>query len=216
MRLVYGVVVGVALGALLGRAIGRAASELREREFLSPLFDRWVGFASALLVFGAAEAVGAIGFVAAFVAGIAFRRHELDAQYRREVHDGASVLSHFAELSVILIFGSMLALGNFDLAGAWGLALAPVAVFVLRPLTAYLTLLGTSRLSSRERLWVSWFGVKGVASLNYAAIVAGAAVFSAAESAAVVWAVLSTVALSILVHGLTSSPLTRRLLGAER
>ncbi|HET7043521.1 MAG TPA: cation:proton antiporter [Gaiellaceae bacterium] len=215
-HLVYSVVVGAVVGAATGRLLAFAASWLREREFLSADFDRWVGLAAAFAVYGLAEAIGSLGFVAAFAGGVAFRRHELDGQYLRDVHDGASVLKHFAELTVILLLGSMLALGGFGAAGAWGIALAPVAVFVIRPATAFLTLLGTSRLTMRERLWVAWFGVKGVASLNYAALVAAAAAFTSHDAGAVVWAVLTTVTLSVLVHGLTSTPLTRRLLGAER
>ena len=214
--LVYGLAAGIVAGALLGRLLALAATWGRDRGLLSEDFDRWVGLAAAFLVYGTAEAIGAIGFVAAFAGGVSFRRHELEDDYLREVHDGASVLKHFAELTVILLLGSMLALGRFDLAGAWGIALAPVAVFVVRPLTAFLTLAGTSRLDLRERLWVAWFGVKGVASLNYAALAVAAGAFAADDTAALVWTVLTTVALSILVHGATSTALTRRLLGGAR
>jgi NhaP-type Na+/H+ or K+/H+ antiporter len=212
-RLVYGIVAGVAVGAVLGRLLALAAGTLRERGFLSRDFDRWIGLASAFVVYGAAEAAGTLGFVAAFAGGIAFRRHEIDAGYRREVHDGASVLKHFGELTVILVLGSTLALGGFGHAGTWGLVLAPVSIVVLRPLTAYLSLAGASGLTSSEKLWVAWFGVRGVASLNYAALTAAAAAtFGAAQTATVVWTILATVATSIVVHGITSAPVTRRLL----
>jgi NhaP-type Na+/H+ or K+/H+ antiporter len=214
-HLVYGIVVGAVVGVLLGRAIVLVASRLRERGFLSDEFDRWVGLAAAFMVYGTAEALGAIGFVAAFVGGVAFRRHEVEGQYRRDVHDGASVMKHFAELTVILLLGSMLLTGGLGYPGGWGYALAVASIFLLRPLTAFVTLLGTSRLTLRERLWVAWFGVKGVASLNYAALIAAAA-FAAPDTRAAVWTILVAVALSIVVHGVTSTPFTRALLGAER
>jgi NhaP-type Na+/H+ or K+/H+ antiporter len=212
--LAYGVGVALVLGALLGRAIAVGASHLREREWLSGDFDRWVGLASAFLVFGAAEAVGALGFVAVFVAGIAFRRHELSHEYRRDVHDGADVLKHFGELAVILVLGSMLAVDGFSGAGGWGLALAPAAVFVIRPLVALATLV-RSRLALRERIWVAWFGVKGIATLNYVSIAAGSSDL-AGERRQLVWIVLPTIALSILVHGITASPLSAWLLRPDR
>lgn len=214
-RLVYGLVVAVLVGAVLGRLLACAASRLRENELLSADFDRWIGFASAFVVYGAAAALGAFGFVAAFVGGVAFRRSELAGEYRRDVHDGTDVLKHFAELAVILILGSMLAFDGFTKAGAAGLGLAAASVFVIRPLTALLTLVRSPRLAWRERLWVAWFGVKGVASLNYVAVAVAARAFGA-DIQAVVWCVLSAVALSILVHGATSTPLTRLLLEAER
>ncbi len=76
-RLVYGVVVGLVVGAVLGRLLGNASSRLREHEILSADFDRWIGFASAFVVYGAASALGAFGFVAACVA---FRRSELEVR----------------------------------------------------------------------------------------------------------------------------------------
>lgn len=63
--LVWGVAVGGGAGAVLGRLVAVGASALREREFLAADFDRWVGLAAGFIVFGAAEARGALGFVAA-------------------------------------------------------------------------------------------------------------------------------------------------------
>jgi NhaP-type Na+/H+ or K+/H+ antiporter len=209
---VYAVAGGIVLGAALGRGIAIVASKLREREFLADDYDRWVGLAAGLGVYGAAEAVGTLGFLAAFAAGIAFRRHELEGAYRREVHDGASVMTHFAELGAILVLGSMLVVGNFGKAGWWGIGLAVVSVFVIRPVIALATLSFTKRLSTKERLWVAWFGVKGVATLNYGAAIVAATVFTAADRGAAVWTVLTAVGLSILVHGMTSDVLTPRLL----
>lgn len=210
--LVYAVVGGIVVGAVLGRAIAIGANALRAREFLSNEYDRWIGLAAALAVYGAAESLGTLGFLAAFAGGVAFRRHELESAYRRQVHDGASVITHFAELAVIIVLGSTLVVGNFGDAGGWGMALAVLSVFVLRPLIAFATLSFTQRLSPRERMWVSWFGVKGVASLNYAAAAAGAAVLGV-DRPAIVWTVLIAVTLSILVHGSTATALTKRLLG---
>jgi NhaP-type Na+/H+ or K+/H+ antiporter len=173
-RLVYGVVAGIVVGVVLGRLIVVAATRLRGREFLSDEFDRWVGLAAAFVVYGVAEALGGLGFVAAFAGGVAFRQYEVEGRYRRDVHDGASVMKHFGELTVILLLGSMLLAGGIGTPGVWGYALAAASVFLVRPLTAFVTLLGTSRLSLRERVWIAWFGVKGVASLNYAALIAAA------------------------------------------
>jgi NhaP-type Na+/H+ or K+/H+ antiporter len=214
-HLVYGIVAGLGVGAALGRLIVLVASRLRERGFLSDDFDRWVGLAAAFVVYGAAEALGAIGFVAAFAGGVAFRRHEVEGKYRRDVHDGASVMKHFGELTAILLLGSMLLTGGLGYPGPWGYGLAVASVFVVRPLTAFVTLVGTDRLSFRERAWIAWFGVKGVASLNYAALVAAAA-FTTHDTRVAVWTVLVTVALSVVVHGVTAAPVTRALLVRER
>ncbi|HET8606716.1 MAG TPA: cation:proton antiporter [Gaiellaceae bacterium] len=212
-RLVYGIVVALVVGAALGRLIAWIAVRLRETELFSSDYDRWIGLASAFAIYGAAEALGSFGFVAAFAGGVAFRRHELADDYHRDVHDGADVLKHFSELAVILILGSMLAFYGFSEAGAWGLGLAAASVFAIRPVTAFLVL-ARSRLSVRERIWVAWFGVKGVASLNYVAVAVAAHAFGA-DVPGLVWTVLTAVALSVVVHGVSSTPLTRLLLRDE-
>ena len=54
--------------------------------------------------------------------------------------------------------------------------------------------------------------MRGVAALFYAAVVVGAGVLSAGEERVVVWTTLVCVVVSIVVHGLSAAPLTRRWL----
>jgi len=80
----------------------------------------------------------------------------------------------------------------------------------VRPLTCAVALRGTG-LDARERLWVGWFGVRGVGSLYYAAAAVGSGVLAAGEAQTIMWTVVAVVAVSIVVHGVTGTPLTRRL-----
>jgi NhaP-type Na+/H+ or K+/H+ antiporter len=73
-------------------------------------------------------------------------------------------------------------------------------------------LLARSGLRARECAFVGWFGLRGVVGLYYAVVVVGAGVLSPAEERTVVWTVVVCVAISILVHGATATPLSRRLL----
>jgi NhaP-type Na+/H+ or K+/H+ antiporter len=71
-----------------------------------------------------------------------------------------------------------------------------------------------SRLPLRERLFLGWFGVRGVGSLYYAALAVGAGVLGDAGPL-VYWTVAAAVLLSIAAHGVTGSLLTNRLLTAR-
>ena len=146
---------------------------LRDRELLIPALDGWVGVAATLAIYGVAEALGTYGFLAVFAGGLAFRRYERDHELNARVHDGAEIVEKFGELAVILLLGSMLTLdglGEPGLAG-WGLAL--LVVFVLRPLTVNLALLGSRLQRPGERAFLAWFGVRGVGTLFYVAAAAG-------------------------------------------
>jgi NhaP-type Na+/H+ or K+/H+ antiporter len=64
----------------------------------------------------------------------------------------------------------------------------------------------------RERLFVGWFGVRGIGSLFYAAAVIGLGAFGEEETRTIFWTVAIVVIVSIAVHGISASPLTRRWL----
>jgi NhaP-type Na+/H+ or K+/H+ antiporter len=208
----YGVGVGLAVGAGVGWGLAAIIVPLRNRRLLAPELDRFVGLGAVLAIFGLTELLGAYGFLAAFAGGLAFRRFERDHELNRSVHEGAETLEKLTELGVILLFASMLTTAGLALPGwsGWGIAIG--ALLLVRPLTVLLAFTG-SRLSLRERLFLGWFGVRGVGSLYYAALAIGAGVLGEAGPL-VYWTVAAAVLLSILAHGITGTMLTDRLLGA--
>jgi sodium/hydrogen antiporter len=115
---------------------------------------------------------------------------------------------------VILLLGSMLTLGGLGEPGwaGWGLAL--LVVFVLRPLTVNLALLGSRMRRPGERAFVAWFGVRGVGTLFYVAVaVAAGSPLAGDERETVAWTAIACVVLSVIVHGVTAGPLNRFLAG---
>jgi NhaP-type Na+/H+ or K+/H+ antiporter len=208
---VYAIVMGTAVGAALGMAAAWSMVRLRDRELLTHHFDGWVGIAVTLLIYGATEAVDGYGFLAAFVGGLAFRRYERDHELNARVHDGAEVAEKFGELAVILLLGSMLTFDGLGAPGVAGWGLALLVVFVLRPLTVNLALLGSRMQRPGERAFVAWFGVRGVGTLFYVATIAAAGALGDDERELVVWTAIACVVLSIVVHGVTAGPLKRWL-----
>lgn len=201
---------GVAIGAAGGWAIARVATHLRERDLLAVELDGWAAVAAVLAIYGVAQVAGTYGFLAAFAGGLAFRRHERDHEYARGVHAGAATLERVLELAAILFLGSLLTVEGLGAPGVAGWLLVPVLLVLVRPLACILALRPTA-LTAHERLWVGWFGVRGVGSLYYAAAVVASETLAAGEAELVIWTVMAVVAVSIVVHGITGTPLTRRL-----
>ena len=207
----YAMPVGVVVGALGGYGLAALVVPLRQHELLDPRFDGFVSLAAPLLLYGATEALGGYGLVAGFVGGLAFRRYEFGHDYNRRVHDGAEVVEKFLELAVILLLGSMVTLSVLDEPGLGGWLLTPALLLLIRPATVFACFSGAGYLSLRGRGFLAWFGVRGVATLYFATLAVEAGGLSAGEERTVMWAALFCVMASILLHGVTGSPLGRRL-----
>lgn len=113
-------------------------------------------------------------------------------------------LERLLEVLLVVLVGASLAV-HWDLRA---LPLAAALFLVIRPL-ATLTLLVRTPTTGVQRCLLGWFGIRGIGSLYYAthAIRLGLPAGSAADLADLT---LSIVALSIVIHGLTTTPLLDR------
>jgi NhaP-type Na+/H+ or K+/H+ antiporter len=207
----YAVAVGVAIGAAAGYGLATLFVRLRDRRLLSRDLDGWMAIAAVLLIYGATEVVGAYGFLAVFAGGVAFRRHERDHESHRSVHAGAEAVEKLTELAIILLVGSIVTLEGLQEPGWAGWLLVPVVLLVIRPLAVLVAFIG-SRFSLRERLFLGWFGVRGVGSLYYAAVAVAVGTLGAENEITLFWTVVVCALVSIVAHGASASPLARRLL----
>lgn len=206
----YAIAVGVGVGVVAGRLISRLSMMLRRRELIAERFDGWLAITAVLAVYGLTEIVGGYGFLAAFAGGLAFRRHEAEHESHTRVHAGAETVEHFTELALVLLLGSTVTLAGLGEPGLTGWLLAPLLLFAIRPLATLLTLAPT-RVIRRDRLFIGWFGIRGIGSFYYVAVALHAGVLSSSEAAVVYWTVVLCVGVSIVLHGLTSTPATRAL-----
>jgi NhaP-type Na+/H+ or K+/H+ antiporter len=208
--LLYAVVVAAVVGAAGGYGLAALVVPLRKRELFLPQFDGFVSIAAPLLLYGATEAIGAYGLVAGFAGGLAFRRYEFGHEYNRRMHDGAEVVEKLLELTVILVLGSMVTLSALDEPGVAGWLLVPALLLVFRP-GSVLLFFSYGPLTFRGCAFVAWFGVRGVAAVYFSTAAVQTGVLASDELSTVVWTALVCVMASIVVHGVTSGPVTRRL-----
>jgi NhaP-type Na+/H+ or K+/H+ antiporter len=212
-KVLVGSLAGTAVGWLLAKLAFRTpAPSLRLAETGEPL----LALAAVLLSYGVAELLHGYGFLAVFACAMTLRQAERGHKYHVHMHDSIQRLERLLTLGVLLLLGSALTnslLGDLTWQGiVVGLAL----VFVIRPLSALIALrmkgrdrLGDRCLTGGEELATAWFGVRGVGTVFYLAYAANEATFDGMEQ---LWATAGfTIALSVLVHGVTATPVMRRL-----
>jgi sodium/hydrogen antiporter len=193
-------------GAGLGAGIGLTGALLlvlsARRRWSVPGFRPLGLFAIALFAYGIALVAGTNGFVAAFVAGLAFGSvHGTEEGVVSFTEDAGTLLS----LLVWFAFGAIMLVPGVRAADWEDLAFAVGALTVVRMVPVALALWG-SGLDRTTVAFVGWFGPRGLASVVFGLI----AVDSLAPEAShvVLGAVVVTVAMSVLAHGVTASPLT--------
>jgi sodium/hydrogen antiporter len=165
---------------------------------------------AVLIVYGLTELAGAYGFIAAFVGGLAFRRHEVHAEHHQRVHRGAELVENVTELAMILLLGSTITVSGLGEPGIGGWLLIPALLLIMRPAAAMIAFAG-SRVPLRERRFIAWFGIRGVGTFYYLAFAIGVGALSVAEASVLYWTAIACVGVSIVAHGVTSGPAVRRL-----
>jgi sodium/hydrogen antiporter len=195
------IVVGVVLGVALGAAAAFALRTLDRRGWIDRSVLQLGVFTLPVIAYAGTVALGGNGFVAAFVAGLAYgnSRRDLTDTALDFAEDAGAVLS----LAVWFFFGAIAlpSLGNGNLAAAFGYGV--LSLTVVRVLPVLLALLG-SGLSRRDRWVIAWLGPRGLASVVFGLIAADA--LTEADGLLVVQTVGVTVLLSVFAHGLSARP----------
>ena len=207
--------IGVAGGALLGLAGAWVISRATEHGWMDELHQKIAAVALALGTFAAVEALGGSGFVAAFVAGAVLgARVRPKCEYLYDFADTegrALVLIAFVFLGAGPIYQLIREGVPWQ---AWVVSL--VALFVVRPLAIGVSLIGEKLLPSTV-LFFDWFGPRGLATAVFLLVA-----FEELTDISPLVADITflTVALSVLLHGVSAMPasqwLARRIEMRER
>jgi NhaP-type Na+/H+ or K+/H+ antiporter len=197
-KVAVGAVIGVALAFVGGRALTRLPGGGLARNY-EGVYALGLGLAA----YGLAEVTYGNGFIAAFVAGVALgvAEHDIPKAFSQFNENVSAVL----QIGVFLIFGALIFATGWDHGVPALVAFIVFALLVARPVAVLAALAGT-RLSAPVRIFIAWFGPKGVASMLFALLV----LRSVAPDAELVFEIASfTILTSILAHGLTETVGTR-------
>ncbi len=193
----YGALAGIAAGGIGGLALLWAA---RHRT-IETGWKQLLAAATALLSAGVALPLGGSIFVAAFVAGFIFGwlHREPEGTVTYLVDEGGEL----ANAVTFIVFGAII-LGPALAELTWQLVLyAALSLTVVRMVPVAVSLIGT-RARPATVLFLGWFGPRGLASIVFGVILLDESELPAEHT--LLLAVVATVGLSVIAHGLSAGP----------
>jgi NhaP-type Na+/H+ or K+/H+ antiporter len=207
---------GIVLGVVIGSATVLALRWAHGRGWSDGRYEQLATFAVPILALTAADVLGGNGFIAAFVAGLAFGFFGVVTEpgARRDVGlENPNLALHFVEFSedaaqllallAFFVFGNVL-LGEVpDL--DWRLVVgALLALTVMRMLPVWISLFH-SGLRLQTKTFLGWFGPRGLASILFGLLLLEDFEGSGFDGSRIFDIVSITVTASILLHGATAA-----------
>ena len=220
----------LAIGAGLGVGVGRFVIYLRKTHKESAGTDDYLALGLIALTVGLSLLAHTYAFLAVFVAGVALRweerRHTGESAKHVEAHVArgdteaatheeaapavmAESVLHFTEqidriasVAVVVLLGALVHLAEISWAAA---GLVGALFFVVRPLSVWAGLLGSGT-SPVQRGLTAWFGIRGIGSLYYLFYAISHGV-GGVEAERLTGLVLAVVAVGVVLHGVSVTPL---------
>jgi sodium/hydrogen antiporter len=197
---VYRIGAGMASGFLLGKLLAYLVFYLPDNNVTGLTRDGFVAISATLLVYGVTEMLQGYGFIAVFVTALTMRNYEMEHAYHEHLHSFTDQMERILVAVMLLLFGGSLVTGLLQ-ALTWPMVLFSLAcVVLLRPAAGLAALVGAS-MHAKEKLAISFFGIKGIGAFFYLAFALQQASFRDEQA---LWSVVGLcVLVSIIVHGVT-------------
>ena len=200
--LLYRIVAGVGIGFLVGRGLAYLIFTLPKKTSFPRAQEGFLALSATLVAYGVTELAHGYGFIAVFIAAITMSSFEPEHDYHTEMHDFVSQVEHILMVTLLMVFGGSIVYGLLNFLTWQGAAVGLVLLFVIRPLAGMIGMWGTG-VPVREKMAISFFGIRGIGSFFYLSFALDKVSFVEADQ---LWSVVGFIVLvSIVLHGLTAS-----------
>jgi sodium/hydrogen antiporter len=221
----WAVVGGIGIGWLCGAGFTRAVIALRRHKGSAIGMESFLALGLIAVTYGLSIHASVYGFLAVFVAGLGMRGIEQEAvgaaakadpgpdvrsparlpatEVTNIALDFIEDLEKFAEMAAMLVIGSLLTL---EMATWRNALLAASLLFVIRPLSVFAVTWRSGWTRSQRRIG-AWMGVRGVGSMYYLAFVLTHDLGLDPLAEQVTGVVLFTIAASVVLHGVSATPI---------
>jgi NhaP-type Na+/H+ or K+/H+ antiporter len=194
----------IGIGLVVGLALTTGTVWLlrlcHQRHWISHTWIQFPVVGLAIGCFATAQLIGGSGFIAAFVGGLLFGVRLKD--HRESLLRAAEGTGDTFALLTWVLFGAAVVSQAFQFLN-WAIVLyAVLSLTLIRMVPVFVSLAGFG-VSLEGKLFLGWFGPRGLASIVFGIIVLEA---NLPNSMVLAQVVVWTVILSILLHGVTANP----------
>lgn len=199
---------GVVGGWLIGRLFGWLTFHIPADTKLAQTGDGLIALAATFVSYGLTELFECYGFLAVFITAITLRHAHREHDFHREMHDVTEQVERLAMMILLVLFGGALVSGLLAPLNFSDIVAAIVILFIVRPLSGFIGLINF-KAAWTEKLTLAFFGIRGVGSFYYLAYGLN---HMPGEGGERLWAIVGLVViLSVVLHGLTVTPIMRLL-----
>ncbi|WP_309384729.1 cation:proton antiporter [Cerasicoccus frondis] len=200
-QVLFGPVVGAAIGFVGGWLI-----EFADRKgWADAIFERLGSIALAIICYSLAELLGGNGFIAAFFGGLFLGARA--PKIRERMQEFGEAEAQQLSLLVFLIFGVSMVPASVEYWSWTALIYAILSLTIIRLLPVLISLIGTG-MDWSTKLFIGWFGPRGIASVLYLLIFIEE--LGHEDYREMLAVIVLTVLLSIVLHGISAVPLVKR------
>jgi sodium/hydrogen antiporter len=201
----WAICAGITMGLLVAQCVIWAHRRSHQVKEADTLMQDFVVLSMIMITYSLTELVNGYGFLAVFIAGIVTQRNHVTAESYHSQLEFSERIEKLMEVGTILLLGSLLQIEPILRFSNSILIVAILLIFVIRPVGTWIGMLG-SPLSLTRRLLYGWLGIRGLGCLYYLSYAFGKGL-SGDSGEEIAWIVYSTVVISIILHGVTATPL---------
>ncbi|MEH6616515.1 MAG: cation:proton antiporter [Porticoccus sp.] len=198
--------IGAGVGIVLAFIGGSLVRLCGTRGWINGAWTRIPVITLAMFCFALSQWLGGSGFIGAFVGGMLFGALIKNHEAKEELLAGAEGVGNLMSLLTWFVFGA-LAFGKGLQDVSWQVILyAALSLTIVRVLPVLVCLVGI-KMRFDSKMFLGWFGPRGLASIVFVVIVLEENLPGADTLVAVVtW----TVVLSIIAHGVSAVPFANK------
>jgi sodium/hydrogen antiporter len=197
--------IGLIAGLVTTFIIDRLVDYSEKHEGISKSWKTIVIIALAFSCFTAAQIAGGSGFIACFTGGLLYSG--INRKYKHDLLEKAEGAGDTLSMLTWVIFSSVIITTNLH-HFTWDVIIyALLSLTLIRIIPVLISLINTG-ISGKEKLFIGWFGPRGLASIVFAIIVFG---IKLPHKETIILTAVCTILLSIILHGFTANPFIKLL-----